>query len=29
MMKSVNDWKLGNLVGIGYPYRTTGRRILV
>ncbi len=29
MMESVNDWKLGNLVGFAYLYRTTGRRILV
>ncbi len=28
-MESVNDWKLGNLVGFGYPYRTTGRLILI
>jgi hypothetical protein len=29
MMESVNDRELGNLVGFGYLYRTTDRRILV
>ena len=29
MMESVNDRELGNLVGFGFLYRTTDRRILV
>ncbi len=29
MMESVNDWELGNLIGFGYQYWTTGRRALV